>query len=83
MDSHAPASRLLGTFAMKTAPRRAIAYVMAAVLVWGGLLALGAYLYGGTRQGIKAAIILGCVLAFLGLWALLLRHRSQNGERGA
>jgi hypothetical protein len=52
---------------------------MLAVLVWGGLLALGAYLYGGARQGIKAAIILGCVLAFLSIWALLLR--SQDGKR--
>jgi hypothetical protein len=65
---------------VKTAPGRFIRYLMAAVLVWGGLLALGTYLYGGTRQGIKAAIILGCVLAFLAFWALLLR--SQNGERG-
>lgn len=56
-----------------------IGVVMAAVLVWGGLLALGAFL----RQGRPwpALITLGCVLAFLEGWLLLLWRRSARGPR--
>lgn len=52
---------------------------MAAVLVWGGLLALGAYLRQG--QPWPALITLGCVLAFLEGWLLLLWRRSARGRR--
>jgi hypothetical protein len=59
-------------------PHRVILYIMLAVFVWGGLLALGAYLSGGNRQLLKADIILGCVAVFLGLWAILLRRRAKR-----
>lgn len=57
-------------------PQRILLYIMLAVLVWGALLALGAYLFGETRQAAKAALILGCVLAFLGVWGALLKYRA-------
>jgi hypothetical protein len=57
-------------------PQRWIAYIMAAVFVWGSLLALGAYLYGGPRQAVRAGIIFGCMFAFLAFWAILLRYRA-------
>ncbi len=60
----------------QNAPGRLIAYIMAAVLVWGGALAFGAYLYGGPRQLLRAGIIIGCVMAFLGLWCVLLKYRA-------
>jgi hypothetical protein len=66
-----------------TPSHRVILYIMLAVFVWGALLALGAYLYGGNRQLLKADIILGCVAIFLGLWALLLRARAKRMEREA
>lgn len=56
---------------------RPIVYIMLALLVWGGLLAGGAYLYGGTRHGLKAGFIFGCVLAFLAFWAVLLKYRAS------
>jgi hypothetical protein len=64
-------------------PHRVIFYIMLAVFAWGAVLALGAFLYGGTRQALKADIILGCVAAFLGLWALLLRTRARRGDKQA
>jgi hypothetical protein len=64
-------------------PHRVILYIMLAVFVWGAALALGAFIYGGTRQALKADIILGCVALFLGSWALLLRARAKRPEREA
>ena len=55
-----------------------IAYwIMLAVLVWGLLLAVGTFLFGGNHPLLRAAIVVGCTLAFLGLWlaALALRQR--------
>jgi membrane protein DedA with SNARE-associated domain len=66
-----------------TPSHRVIFYIMLAVFVWGALLALGAYFYGGNRQLLKADIILGCVAIFLGLWAILLRARARRMEREA
>jgi hypothetical protein len=62
------------------APHRIIFYIMLAVFVWGAVLALGAFLYGGARQALKADIILACVAIFLGIWALLLRRRAKRLE---
>ena len=51
---------------------------MLAILVWGLLLALGTFLFGGNQPVLRAAIVAGCTLAFLGLWlaALAVRRRS-------
>ena len=52
-------------------------WLMLSILVWGLILALGAYLFGGNQPLLRAAIVLGCTLAFLGLWmaALAVRRR--------
>ena len=52
-------------------------WIMLAVLVWGLLLALGTFLFGGNHPLLRAAIVVGCTLGFLGLWlvALTLRQR--------
>jgi hypothetical protein len=53
-------------------------WIMLAVLAWGLLLALGTYLFGGNQPGLRAGIVVGCTLAFLGLWwgALAMRKRK-------
>jgi hypothetical protein len=43
-------------------------WIMLAVLAWGLLLALGTYLFGGNHPELRAAVVAGCTLAFLGLW---------------
>jgi hypothetical protein len=68
-DLHEPASRPNVT-----------RWIMLAVLAWGLLLALGTYLFGGNQPELRAAIVAGCTLAFLGLWwaALVLRKRQED-----
>ena len=53
-------------------------WLMLAILVWGLLLALGTFLFGGNQPLLRAAIVAGCTMAFLGLWlaALAVRRRS-------
>lgn len=60
--------------------RHVIAIIMVAVMVWGGVLAVGAYLGGGRlvpdfRRGM---IVLAAPLAFLGIWLVLLFRRGRN-----
>lgn len=66
---------------------RLVAWVMAALAVWGALLALGALLFGYDAESreitlavnpVRGAIVAGCVLFFLGGWALLLRTRAKR-----
>jgi hypothetical protein len=53
-------------------------WLMLAILVWGLLLALGTFLFGGNQPLLRAVIVAGCTLAFLGLWlgALTVRGRG-------
>lgn len=74
---------------------RPIRWLMLALLAWGGMLALGTFLYRVRESDsivqatnlplYRGLIVLTCTLAFLGLWlaALALRRRRSNGERGA
>jgi hypothetical protein len=57
----------------------AIRWLMLVILAWGLLLALGTYLFGGNKPLIRALIVAGCTLAFLGLWtiALAMQKKSQ------
>jgi preprotein translocase subunit SecG len=55
---------------------------MLAVLVWGGLLALGSYLYdGGNHALARATVIFAVTVAFLALWLGALAMRKRRVER--
>jgi hypothetical protein len=67
--------------------QQVIGWLMAAVAVWGGLLSLGALLFGYDPKSreitlsinpVRGLIVAGCVIAFLGGWALLLRSRRRD-----
>ncbi len=55
---------------------RLIALLIVAVLAWGIFHAIGAYRFNHDPR--RAAIVLACVLGFLGFWALLLWNRSSR-----
>jgi hypothetical protein len=66
---------------------RLLVGVMIAVSVWGGTLALGAFLFGTdpttgevtfAPSVIRGGIVAGCVAIFVGGWALLLRRRRGS-----
>jgi hypothetical protein len=58
------------------------AILAAALTVWAGLFALGAYLEPGADQPRhdprKPLIILGCMAAFLAFWGIALWRRSRR-----
>lgn len=61
--------------------RRAIPGIMLAVLVWGGYLAVGAFFNGDQttyRPALKALILAGSFLLFLGFWAVMLYVRRSR-----
>lgn len=63
--------------------RRAIPAIMVAVLVWGGYLAVGAFINGEQatyRPALKALILAGSFLLFLGFWAVMLYARRRRLE---
>jgi hypothetical protein len=49
-----------------------IPYIVISLIIWGALLALGAYLFKGQHDARKPLIILACVGAFVGFWGILL-----------
>jgi hypothetical protein len=55
---------------------RLIALLIAAVLAWGIFHAVGAYRFNHNPR--RAAVVLVCVLGFLGFWALLLWRRAKR-----
>ena len=72
-----------------TTPRgqwRLVGALALAVAIWGGLLALGAYLEPGAdqpqRDPRKFWLVLGCVAGFLALWGGALWVRSRTKRRG-
>ena len=56
----------------------ATGWLMLAILVWGMLLALGTFLFGGNQPVLRAVIVAGCTLAFLSLWAVALAVRRRH-----
>jgi len=63
-----------------------LGWIMLAVSLWGGLLALGAFLFGYSESNgeihfapnlLRGLIVLGCVALFLAGWALLLRRKRS------
>jgi hypothetical protein len=53
-------------------------WLMLAILAWGLVLALGTFLFGGNQPVLRAAIVVGCTLVFLGVWAAALAVRRAN-----
>jgi hypothetical protein len=66
---------------------RGIWLIMAGVLAWGVFHAIGAYWnYSANTNPWRFVIVLGCVVAFLGFWGIMLaarnaRLRKQNQRR--
>ena len=55
-------------------------WLMLSILAWGLILALGTYLFGGNQPLLRAAIVLGCTLAFLGLWMGALAVKKRRAQ---
>jgi len=55
-------------------------WLMLSILVWGLLLALGTFLFGGNQPLLRAVIVAGCTLAFLGLWMAALAARRAKSQ---
>ena len=51
--------------------------LMAALLVWGGYLAIGAIRAPGSHALWRGLIVFACTLIFLGLWAAALATRKR------
>ncbi len=59
---------------------------MLAILAWGTILSVGAFLFGPDSNGVvtyapsvsRGLIVFSCVAIFLGGWALLLRRRDAG-----
>jgi hypothetical protein len=61
-----------------------IPYILISLLIWGAIIALGAYVFRGQHDYRKPLIILACVGTFVGFWGLLLwfnRGRIMRGNR--
>ncbi len=58
---------------------RAIPLIFAAVLAWGVFLGIGAYLFN--HNILRFVMVMGCVGAFLGFWAIMLVARSARLKR--
>lgn len=56
--------------------------IVIGLLVWGGALALGSFLYGGNHPLLRAAIIFGVTVAFVTFWLGMLASRRQRLTRG-
>ena len=65
------------TYRHNPAPATITRWLMLAILTWGLLLALGTFLFGGNQSLMRAAIVAGCTLAFLGLWAAALATQRR------
>lgn len=55
---------------------------MSALLAWGALLGLGAYLVGGKYAEMRGLIVFACALVFVQFWwlALTLKGRRKKAE---
>jgi hypothetical protein len=63
----------------RDASRRLVLGLFVALALWGMYLAVGAYLYKHDVR--RPLIVLGCMMAFLGIWLLLLVGRNRRGRR--
>ncbi|QDU27797.1 hypothetical protein ETAA8_28880 [Anatilimnocola aggregata] len=53
-----------------------IPWIMGGLLVWGAVLGLGAYLFGGEHAEIRGGIVFICALIFVSFWWMMLTARS-------
>ncbi|MGD9647963.1 MAG: hypothetical protein AB7U73_19785 [Pirellulales bacterium] len=60
-------------------PARLVLLIVAGLLLWGGTLALGAYLNNTT--GWAGAVVAACSLTFIGFWGVLLAIRQRRLRR--
>jgi len=60
---------------------RLIRWIMLAIVCWGAIHAVGAWRFNHDAR--RPLVVLGCVLAFLGFWSLMLaaRRRRLEGRR--
>jgi protein-S-isoprenylcysteine O-methyltransferase Ste14 len=52
---------------------------MGAVLVWGTILGIGAWRLNNDPR--RLLVVLACVIAFVGFWALMLAARARRRRR--
>jgi hypothetical protein len=56
-------------------------WLMFSILLWGLLIALGTLLFGGNQPVLRALIVAGCTLGFLGLWTGALAVKGRGSQR--
>ena len=56
-----------------------IRWIMGAVLVWGTILGIGAWRLNNDPR--RLLVVLACVIAFVGFWALMLSARARRRRR--
>jgi hypothetical protein len=61
---------------MTSQQSRLIWILIVAVLAWGIYHAIGAYRFN--HNPYRAVVVLGCVVAYLGFWMLLLKRRQSR-----
>ncbi|MFM8292793.1 MAG: hypothetical protein ACKONH_00965 [Planctomycetia bacterium] len=57
---------------------RMIRWIMLAIVGWGAIHAVGAWRFNHDAR--RPLVVLGCVLAFLGFWSLMLAARRRRIE---
>lgn len=57
-----------------------VIWIMAGVLIWGTFHAIGVYVSAREPNILKPMIVYGCVLGFLGFWAIMLWHRGRDAS---
>ncbi|MFP6678054.1 MAG: hypothetical protein VB878_23405 [Pirellulaceae bacterium] len=74
---------------VEPSPGRLLSWVMIAVAAWGGMLALGTFLFGLDEETGKPVyspnparglVVLAVVATFLGVWCLALRSRKRHNS---
>ena len=60
---------------------RIIRGIMLAVLVWGAILAAGAWTFNHDIR--RPLVVMACVLGFLGFWGAMLASRRRRTERSS
>ena len=73
-------SHLDARIALHHRSRQLLHIIMATLLVWGSIHALGAYLYNHDWR--KPVVVYVCLIGFLGFWWLMLALRDRRLRRG-